>query len=35
LERENRMQLYEDCLKFLTTRVDLDLALFRDDIWSH
>ena len=35
LERENRIQLYEDCLKFLKTRVDLDLALFRDDIWSH
>ena len=35
LKRENRIQLYEDCLKFLKTRVDLDLALFRDDIWSH
>ena len=35
LKRENRMKLYEDCLKFLKTRVDLDLALFRDDIWSH
>ena len=35
LERENRIQLYKDCLKFLKTRVDLDLALFRDDIWSH
>ena len=35
LERENRMQLYKDCLKFIKTRVDLDLALFRDDIWSH
>ena len=35
LERENRMQLYQDCLKFLKIRVDLDLALFRDDIWSH
>ena len=35
LERENRIQLYNDCLKFLNTRVDLDLALFRDDIWSH
>jgi ribonuclease D len=35
LERENRIQLYEDCLQFLKTRVDLDLALFRDDIWSH
>ncbi len=35
LEREKRIQLYKDCLKFLQTRVDLDLALFRDDIWSH
>ena len=35
LERENRIQLYQDCLKFLKTRVALDLALFKDDIWSH
>ena len=35
LERENRIQLYENCLKFLKTRVELDLALFKDDIWSH
>jgi len=35
LERENRFKLYNDCLKFLKTRVDLDLALFKDDIWSH
>ena len=35
LERENRIQLYNNCLKFLKTRVELDLALFRDDIWSH
>ena len=35
LQRENRIQLYEDCLKFLKTRVELDLALFKDDIWSH
>ena len=35
LERENRIELYKNCLKFLKTRVDLDLALFRDDIWSH
>ena len=27
--RENRIQLYKDCLKFLKTRVDLDLALFK------
>ena len=35
LKRENRINLYHDCLKFLKTRVDLDLALFKDDIWSH
>ena len=35
LERENRIDLYKDCLKFLRTRVNLDLALFKDDIWSH
>ena len=35
LIRENRINLYSDCLKFLKTRVDLDLALFKDDIWSH
>jgi len=35
LERENRIKLYNDCLKFLKIRVDLDLALFKEDIWSH
>ena len=35
LERENRIELYKNCLKFLNTRVELDLALFKDDIWSH
>ena len=35
LDRENRIELYKNCLKFLKTRVDLDLALFKDDIWSH
>ena len=35
LEREKRIDLYRDCLKFLKTRVELDLALFKDDIWSH
>ncbi len=35
LQREKRVELYKDCLKFLKTRVDLDLALFKDDIWSH
>ena len=35
LKRENRIELYKNCLKFLKTRVDLDLAYFKDDIWSH
>ncbi len=35
LTRENRMKLYEDTIKFLQTRVDLDLASFKEDIWSH
>ena len=35
LERENRIKLYNDCLKFLKIRVELDLALFKDDIWAH
>ena len=35
LIREKRIDLYNDCLKFLKTRVDLDLASFKDDIWSH
>ena len=35
LERENRIELYKNCLKFLQTRVELDLASFKEDIWSH
>ena len=35
LERENRINLYQECLKFLNTRVELDLASFKEDIWSH
>jgi|TARA_X000001036_G_C20338278_1_gene667412 ribonuclease D len=35
LKRENRIDLYKNCLNFIKTRVDLDLALFKDDIWSH
>ena len=35
LVREKRVELYKNCLKFLKTRVDLDLALFKDDIWAH
>ena len=35
LLRENRIELYQECLKFLKTRVELDLALFKEDIWAH
>ena len=35
LRRENRIELYQECLKFLKTRVDLDLASFKEDIWAH
>ena len=35
LEREKRINLYKNCLEFLKTRVELDLALFKDDIWAH
>ena len=35
LKRENRLSLYRDCIKYLNTRVNLDLECFPDDIWSH
>ena len=35
LEREKRMDLYQECIKFLYTRIQLDLMEFKDDIWSH
>jgi len=35
LIREKRIDLYNECLKFLQTRVNLDLALFKDDVWAH
>ena len=35
LIREDRNDLYNDCLKFLKTRINLDLALFKEDIFSH
>ena len=35
LIREDRNNLYSDCLKFLKTRINLDLALFKEDIFSH
>ncbi len=35
LIRENRMELYKECISFLKTRVKLDISLFKDDIWAH
>ena len=35
LIREKRIDLYKSVVKFISTRVDLDLASFKDDIWSH
>ena len=35
LEREKRMDLYHEGIKFLNTRIKLDLMEFKDDIWSH
>ena len=35
LIREKRDNLYENSIKFIHSRVDLDLASFNSDIWSH
>ena len=35
LIREKRNDLYENSIKFIYSRVDLDLASFNSDIWSH
>ena len=35
LLREKRINLYESTVKFIQTRVDLDLASFDEDVWSH
>ena len=35
LLREKRDKLYKDAIKFIHSRVDLDLASFTSDIWSH
>ena len=35
LIREDRLNIYKEVVKFVPTRVNLDLASFRDDIWSH
>ena len=35
LERESRIDLYQKTIKFINTRVDLDFASYKEDIWSH
>ena len=35
LVRENRIELYESCIKFLKTRIKLDQEGFSEDIFSH
>ena len=35
LLREKRDRLYKEAIKFIHSRVDLDLASFTTDIWSH
>ena len=35
LIRENRMELLTKCLSFINTRVELDLADYKNDIFSH
>ena len=35
LVRENRDKLYKDTIRFIYSRVNLDLASYTSDIWSH
>ena len=35
LVRENRIDLYERCIKFLKTRIKLDQSGFTEDIFQH
>ena len=35
LKRENRMELFENCIKFLDTRIKLDQNGFKFDIFEH
>ena len=35
LLRENRLKLYNEVINFIHARVNLDIASFKDDIWSH
>ena len=35
LIRENRLEIFNKCLKFLDTRVELDQKGFKEDIFEH
>ena len=35
LIRENRLNLYENCIQFLKTRIKLDQSGFTEDIFQH
>ena len=35
LVRENRLELYENCIRFLKTRIKLDQSGFTEDVFSH
>ena len=35
LVRENRVELFENCMKFLPTRIKLDELLFTEDVFMH
>jgi len=35
LVRENRLELYENCIRFLKTRIKLDQSGFTEDIFQH
>jgi len=35
LKRENRMDLYKNCITFLDTRIKLDQSGFKFDIFEH
>ena len=35
LKRENRMELFKNCIRFLDTRVELDQSGFKFDIFEH
>ena len=35
LIRDNRLELYENCIQFLKTRIKLDQSGFTEDIFQH